>query len=48
MTETRGWTAPQYERWLADTLIWLLLAADLGIAGSGPEPVGDAGQLGGG
>jgi len=32
MTETRGWTAPQYERWLADTLIRLLLAADEGIA----------------
>ncbi|HEY6296219.1 MAG TPA: hypothetical protein VIX15_11190 [Streptosporangiaceae bacterium] len=28
MTETRGWTAPQYQRWLADTLIRLLLAAD--------------------
>ena len=25
MTETRGWTGPQYERWLASTLIRLLL-----------------------
>jgi hypothetical protein len=36
MTETRGWTAPQYERWLADTLIRLLLAADVAIA-DGPH-----------
>ena len=28
MTETRGWTAAQYERWLADTLVRLLLADD--------------------
>jgi AcrR family transcriptional regulator len=28
MTETRGWTAEQYQRWLASTLIRLLLADD--------------------